>query len=849
MASKIQVKRGTTAQWADSSTNDITLAPGQPGVEYCTDGKTKLKIGPHTEDGSSTEWAEINYISAEGAEMIKTSTTGKNYTMSDCAEETIVSLTAYGESTQDGTPTPDSPVEIVSIENPVISVYGKNLFDKDTMIISGAYVSGMGQYQTSASSEKTAIIPVPKNSTVTFSKIVTSILRVGLCTVYPTSGTQLVSFQYVSNKMSFTAATGNNSYLVAFFYNDSGETVNYEEAINSIQLEIGSTVTNYEPYTVQTVTVPYTFRGLKNTTTGQWSARDELRVGDGKVEIVRNVGTYTFNGTETWNLLTSETPSNIWTLHLQDKTIFAPNQYCLSSKLQGQVSAGGKTYANNSIWLQNTDQFKRTYIALQGKWTSVVTAKQWLASNNIDIQYVNLTPEIEDITATEAGQALLALKTNYPSTSVISDIDCNIEYLTVDSTVDQKYNPNSVYPQSGRAVAEAIQTAIGDSLSINNLTCNTIKANNTDGISIISKDNSGSTYGFEFRIDDNGLWIPTSAPSDSYNIGLQGQHFDGIYANYLYAFQGATIGSDYNTNFVFGDDSTVQSDDYYCMSFHSGATTQQDAGRLYIDMQNYDSYVVPKYEVGLTSVSTDHESSLVLSKGQPGSTANGGFGRAKLNASYISTGTHSGSASIELVAQDESTAAEDVTNSYAVFSCNGQPLRVTGIGTPTGENDAVNKGYIDNFMSDMNTKPCGITGCMRLTDLGTVDPSAGEVQIKFDTTSGKFGNIGLSSDLYAIQIAETGYYYVDGQVMFNEGVANKYMGIRIVKNGDTTLMDAYYSMGSINYGCVNSAGSIIHLTAGDTISLYAKIPAAGIVIHGSSRTKLTVFKLYSYHAH
>ena len=181
------------------------------------------------------------------------------------------------------------------------------------MIISGVYVSGTGQYQTSASSEKTAIIPVPKNSTVTFSKIVTSILRVGLCTVYPTSGTQLVSFQDVSNKMSFTAATGNNSYLVAFFYNNSGETVNYEEAINSIQLEIGSTVTNYEPYTVQTVTVPYTFRGLKNTTTGQWSARDELRVTDGKAEIVRNIKslTITADNSDSYSFLSGNISGDI----------------------------------------------------------------------------------------------------------------------------------------------------------------------------------------------------------------------------------------------------------------------------------------------------------------------------------------------------------------------------------------------------------------------------------------------------------------------------------------------------------------------------------------------------------
>ena len=393
--------------------------------------------------------------------IVTASDTGKALSIPDSSESALKGLTAYGESVQDGTPTPDSPVEIVSVENPKISVYGKNLFDKDTMIISGAYVSGTGQYQTSASSEKTAIIPVPKNSTVTFSKIVTSILRVGLCTVYPTSGTQLVSFQDVSNKMSFTAATGNNSYLVAFFYNNSGETGNYEEVINSIQLEIGSTVTNYEPYTAQTVTIPYTFRGLKNSS-GDWVARDELRVRGGKVEIIRNVGTYTFNGTETWSLYSSETPSCIWTPHLQDKTVFAPNQYCLSSKLQGQVSAGGGAYTDNAIWFQNTEQFKRTYIALQNKWTDLITAKQWLASNNINIQYVNAVVEIEDITATETGQALLALKTNYPTTSVISDIDLNLTYKLdtqeyIDNKIDQTYNPESANAQSGVAVEQAIK--------------------------------------------------------------------------------------------------------------------------------------------------------------------------------------------------------------------------------------------------------------------------------------------------------------------------------------------------------------------------------------------------------
>ena len=363
--------------------------------------------------------------------IVITSDTGKALSIPDSSESVIKGLTAYGESTQDGTPTPDSPVEIVSVENPVISVYGKNLFDKDNPNKIIGYFAADGGAISPAPSTRSIYIACKPNTAYTASKITSARFAIGFTTEVPAGGVEVNGVKISS--LGVTALTSTSpagaKYLVVWFYHQTYDTnITEDEIMDSIQVEIGSTATAYEPYIEpQTVTVPYTFRGLKNSS-GDWVARDELRVGNGKVEIVRNVGTYTFNGTETWNLLTSETPFCIWTLHLQDKTIFAPNQYFLRSKLQGQVSAGGGTYLDNAIWLQSTDQFKRTYIALQGKWTSVVTAKQWLASNNIDIQYVNLTPEIEDITATETGQALLALKSNYPSTSVISDIDLNITY-------------------------------------------------------------------------------------------------------------------------------------------------------------------------------------------------------------------------------------------------------------------------------------------------------------------------------------------------------------------------------------------------------------------------------------
>ena len=45
MSAKLKVKRGTTASWADSTNKDTTLEPGQIGVEYLTDGSTRMKVG------------------------------------------------------------------------------------------------------------------------------------------------------------------------------------------------------------------------------------------------------------------------------------------------------------------------------------------------------------------------------------------------------------------------------------------------------------------------------------------------------------------------------------------------------------------------------------------------------------------------------------------------------------------------------------------------------------------------------------------------------------------------------------------------------------------------------------
>lgn len=64
----------------------------------------------------------------DGLFSIDNDKSGEVITLTDAAKRGFRSLNVYGKTTQAGIPTPDAPVELVSVENPVIGLYGKNLF-------------------------------------------------------------------------------------------------------------------------------------------------------------------------------------------------------------------------------------------------------------------------------------------------------------------------------------------------------------------------------------------------------------------------------------------------------------------------------------------------------------------------------------------------------------------------------------------------------------------------------------------------------------------------------------------------------------------------------------------------
>ena len=294
----------------------------------------------NAQSGTAVAEAVEQAIDKCGTAIISTSDTGKALAINDSSKSNIRSLTAYGESTQDGTPAPDSPVGIVSVENPTITIAGKNLFDtaNSTLVRKGnSNISERDSRSLTVVGTTTGTntfyglelpyIPAGTHVTLSVTAEITGSNKGRVVFLWSSTTT---SFQETANVINFNPGVSSNkiSFLIPakpdgattlalYLYANTNATITELPTVkySNIQVEIGPVQTDFEPYQeVQTVTVPYTF-----------AENDTLTVKDGVVKV--NIG-----GEET------------------------------------------------------------------------------------------------DITATEAGQELLALNSNYPSTSVISDIDLNITY-------------------------------------------------------------------------------------------------------------------------------------------------------------------------------------------------------------------------------------------------------------------------------------------------------------------------------------------------------------------------------------------------------------------------------------
>ena len=190
---------------------------------------------------------------------------GETIALNDAIDQTLVGLRVFGKTTQDGTPTPDAPAELVSVGDSgsvVVMVSGKNLIsdrwqqgmlktEDGTTLISNAYWITNVDYISVDSSKDYVLSADTPNSA---------------CVFWYDKNKRFISYvqplrnqTLLNNRASKALVLPDYAKYARVSYNYAGST----EAITPemmgvnhyVQLEFGSTATEYEPYKGQTLTI------------------------------------------------------------------------------------------------------------------------------------------------------------------------------------------------------------------------------------------------------------------------------------------------------------------------------------------------------------------------------------------------------------------------------------------------------------------------------------------------------------------------------------------------------------------------------------------------------------------
>lgn len=181
------------------------------------------------------------------------SETGNPIDVDDAFAAPLCGLTVYGRSTQDGTPTPDAPVPIVSAGDSgsvAVKVTGKNLLPLNdaSKTFRGVTVTAKdGLLSLSGTASETGytvleIKPLIVSGVVILSSNLTSLFAM------------LVSQTWATVLLQGKAAKMSNVATRLVFTVHQGQTYNLTGV--KIQLELGTTATAYSPYREQLLTLP-----------------------------------------------------------------------------------------------------------------------------------------------------------------------------------------------------------------------------------------------------------------------------------------------------------------------------------------------------------------------------------------------------------------------------------------------------------------------------------------------------------------------------------------------------------------------------------------------------------------
>lgn len=348
-----------------------------------------------------------------------TSDERKSIVINDSCNHGKLSISVKGNSSQNGTPTPETPVDIISCDNPTLYVNGKNLWDSTSQLIAGnvnmengAYIAtDVSNMRIDAAYDSKALrsIYIKKGTTISFSfkTNISTDKEKYLCMKLSDESYKNILIKN-ANSVTYTATEDIVNIGMVIYGSVKGD------KLYDVQLELNDTITDFESYKEpQTLKIPYVLRGIGDI-------KDEITISDSKVEYIQRIA----EETVTLNEL-SETSDCAGRYVVQNKI---KNQYKVASYGNFCTSAKYKSWAlpSQTEWVISTSS-RAIYISppLTSEYTAD-TLNTYLSDKPITLIGCLETPITTDITGTEFGQSLLKLYCNSPTTTICTDSNVDI---------------------------------------------------------------------------------------------------------------------------------------------------------------------------------------------------------------------------------------------------------------------------------------------------------------------------------------------------------------------------------------------------------------------------------------
>jgi TolA-binding protein len=352
---------------------------------------------------------------------------GTNIVLNDMVNCEIKEISLKGDTLQDGTPTPDSPVDIQSVSgNQAIQCCGKNLFNPS--------LYEDNKYQNYS----------PNNTSIANNNSfwITGYQLIKPNTTYTKSSLVSGGVIYDINKNAirtlagdiYTFETPDNAYYVCFTIPKTSLSFN-----GNIQLELGDTATDYEQYSG--TTFPISLGNIELNKIGDY--QDKIYKQNDKWYLEKNVGKVVLDGTQNIEQINTEKTN---TTRIMYRNLIvgrnADNQVIcnyLTSVLNWNEDVEG-------IFINGSDLVIRINKSVIGETTNSIN--EWLSTHNVIACYRLNNPVITEITDTTLINQLEALNnyillTNNTIISngnlpVINDITGYVDIMSLISTQNNR---------------------------------------------------------------------------------------------------------------------------------------------------------------------------------------------------------------------------------------------------------------------------------------------------------------------------------------------------------------------------------------------------------------------------